>query len=124
MSIVGCKLTTFSGNRGKFGKKSGKIGKASSEQANWNAGLGYIWWNFSAICVGVKYCVLGGAHQIIIGIQQEIGQNYPLLVDGCNTMLESWRRSYSTRLSYPSPGCLDAWCWGAAFCSDVKQPFL
>ena len=62
MSIVGCKLTTFSGNRGKFGKKSGKIGKASSEQANWNAGLGYIWWNFSAICVGVKYCVLGGAH--------------------------------------------------------------
>ena len=42
MSIVGCKLTTFSGNRGKFGKKSGKIGKASNEQANWNAGLGLV----------------------------------------------------------------------------------
>ena len=36
--------------------------QANDEQANWNAGLGYIWWNFSAICVGVKYCVLGGAH--------------------------------------------------------------
>ena len=52
----------FNGNRGKSGRKFSKIGKASGEQANWNAGLGYIWWNFSAICVGVKYCVLGGAH--------------------------------------------------------------
>ena len=62
MSIVGCKLTTFLWKPRKIWQKISKIGKASSEQANWNAGLGYIWWNFSAICVGVKYCVLGGAH--------------------------------------------------------------